>query len=154
MAWHQRHDTISGPQICDISTVAGHLAGALAGARRILGVDFSAQDVQILSYITPISYFCFEGTVPNVTSFCIHTDALYLNFHVFGSQTILVIFLNEVDRIHLARLLYTQLAAASGLHHPRRSSHVVMIATLRAYCPRFSSYHLMRIPSAISPPVG
>ena len=34
--------------------------------------------------------------------------------------------------------------------HPRRSSHVFLITILRAYCPRFSSYHLIRIPSAIS----
>lgn len=43
MAWCHRHDTIPVPQTCDISTDAGHFAaGALAGARRVLGVDLSA----------------------------------------------------------------------------------------------------------------
>lgn len=48
MAWSHRDDTISTPQICNLSTDFGNEASALARARCILGVDPSAQDVQIL----------------------------------------------------------------------------------------------------------
>ena len=48
-------------------------------------------------------------------TFAFHTHALDLTFYVAGSRRIPIIFLHEVDRIHVARLFYIQIAAASDL---------------------------------------
>ena len=48
MAWRHCDDTISRPQIRNLSSDSGDNAGALARARCILSVDLSVQDVQIL----------------------------------------------------------------------------------------------------------